>query len=114
MNSISLVGRLLSNPLYKEGETNSAKFTLAINNGTKNTYIPCVAFGRTATIIASYFKKGSRIGIEGEIRSNNPEKLTDLRIEINAKKVYFIDKKGEGTAEDEYDPIQDVADSFGW
>lgn len=116
MNSVSLVGRLLTDPMFKNGDTPTAKVTLAINSVGRKTYIPCVAFGKTANMLNEYFKKGNRIGVEGEIRCNNFENFNEMRIEVCIKKVHFIDKKGDSVVEDDTPvvPDRDVDDVFGW
>lgn len=82
MNCVSLVGRFVRDPevRYSTGENANAscRFTIAVQRKYKNPdgtygadFISCVAFRQTAEFIAKYFKQGSLIGINGEIRTGN-------------------------------------------
>lgn len=63
-------------------------------NGDKVTqWHNCVAFGKTAELVAQYAKKGSRIYVEGEMQYSEYEKdgvkMFSAKVVINA--VSFID-----------------------
>ena len=81
-NLIMLNGRLTKDvELSKGGSTEIARFTIAVNRAFKNQdgvrdtdFHNCVAFGKTAEIISTYFEKGSMIGIIGELQDNNYQK----------------------------------------
>lgn len=81
-NLIMLNGRLTKDvELSKGGNTEVARFTIAVNRAFKNQegvrdtdFHNCVAFGKTAEIISTYFEKGSMIGIIGELQDNNYQK----------------------------------------
>ena len=87
MNRVILIGRLTKDPMANEKYT---RISIAVNRKTKNEsgnydadFINCVAFGKTAELINTYFKKGSQIGIEGRIQTGSYEK--------NGQKVYTTD-----------------------
>lgn len=82
-NVIILNGRLTRDPeitTMNDGKS-IAKFTLAVNRSFKDAngerqadFHNCVIFGNRAEAIGKYFKKGSAIGVMGELRDNNYEK----------------------------------------
>lgn len=79
-NLVVLNGRLVRDVemRFANSGTAIANFTIAVNQSRKNEngereadFINCVAFSKTAEMIANYFKKGNMIGIVGEYRNNN-------------------------------------------
>lgn len=81
MNSVSLIGRLGQNPelKYTPSGTALAKFSLAVDgrkgqNGEKETHwIDCVAWQKTAEVIAEHCQKGKQIGVNGRLNVNQWE-----------------------------------------
>lgn len=80
MNKVVLLGRLTAKPELRYTASNVAytRFTVAVNrrqtkeDGSRDTdFIGCVAWRRTAEIIAQYFDKGRQICIEGNIRTGS-------------------------------------------
>ena len=80
MNKVVLLGRLTAKPELRYTQSNVAytRFTVAVNrrqtkeDGSRDTdFIGCVAWRRTAEIIAQYFDKGRQICIEGNIRTGS-------------------------------------------
>lgn len=81
MNSVALLGRMTKDLDLKTGgakNTSFGRFNLAVNRNYKNAdgkydadFINCLAFGKTAEIIAKYFKKGSQIAVIGHIQTGN-------------------------------------------
>lgn len=72
MNKTILTGRLTRDADYREGNTNIARFTLAVDRAGDGADFPsCKAFGKTADIISKYTRKGSRIGIEGHLQTGS-------------------------------------------
>ncbi|WFS86159.1 single-stranded DNA-binding protein [Clostridium phage vB_CpeS-17DYC] len=72
MNQVNLLGRLSKDVDYRTGNTNIARFTLAVNRKFKRDeadFINCIAFGKTADIINQYFSKGSQIAISGNTKN---------------------------------------------
>lgn len=72
MNTVNIIGRLTKDAELRK--TNSEKavcsFCIAVDAGQDKTYfIDCVAWNKRAEAIAKYFKKGSKIGISGELSS---------------------------------------------
>ena len=82
MNKVILVGRLTKDPelRFAAGSgTGICRFTVAVNRPVKkdspkeSDFIGCVAFGKTAEIIAQYLTKGREIAISGSIRTGSYE-----------------------------------------
>lgn len=79
MNKVVLVGRMVRDPelRYAAGSGNAvSRFTVAVNRQFKKDetdFIGCVAFGKTAEIIAQHFTKGEQIAISGSIRTGSYE-----------------------------------------
>ena len=115
MNNVNIVGRITKD--IELQVTNNGKqvvkFTVAVNRRTKDKqadFISCIAWEKTASIIESYFFKGSLIGINGSIQTGS--------YEINGRKVYTTDvlvkeidflEKREQTIDDT--PVEPVYES---
>lgn len=91
MNSVSLMGRLTRDPELRytaNTQMANARFVVAVNrklskekrqeaenNGYPTAdFISCMAWGKTAENIATYFKKGQRIAVSGHIQTGSYEK----------------------------------------
>jgi single-strand DNA-binding protein len=82
MNKVILIGRLTKDPdlRFTPGAgTAVATFSLAVDRRIKKEgqaevdYINCVAFGKTAEIMAQYLAKGRLVGVSGSIRTGSYE-----------------------------------------
>jgi single-strand DNA-binding protein len=79
MNTITLVGRLGKDVEQSTSKANKpiAKFSIATNDGygdnKKTNWHNCVAFGKTAEILAQYVSKGSEIAVNGSVDYNQYE-----------------------------------------
>ena len=86
MNSVCLSGRLTKDieiRVTPRGKK-TASFTLAVRRDKDNTdFINCVAWEKTAEILAQYTSKGSLINAVGRINTRN--------YESNGKKVYVTE-----------------------
>lgn len=76
MNKVVLVGRLTKDPelRYAPGSgVPTCRFTVAVNRMKKDEadFINCVAFNKTAELIAQYLGKGRQIAISGSIRTGS-------------------------------------------
>lgn len=79
MNKVILIGRLVRDPELRYTQNNKAycNFTVAVNRGFKNAnneyetdFINCQTWGKTAENLQRYMRKGSQIGVEGQIQIN--------------------------------------------
>lgn len=68
-------------------------------DGNKVTdWINCVSWGKTADVIAQYFRKGSKIMIEGELQTRSYDDKDGKRVtvtEINITDFEFVESKKE-------------------
>ena len=90
MNNVSLMGRLTRDVDLRMTTSNLAvgRFNVAVdrklskekrqeaekNNQPTADFISCIAFGKTAENIATYFRKGQRIAETGHIQTGSYEK----------------------------------------
>lgn len=105
MNLCILKGNLTKQPELKYTTSNTAvaKFTVAVARMKKDDgadFINCVAFGKTAEIIANNMDKGSPILIEGRIQTgsyDNKEGNKVYTTDVIVNRFEFISgKKQEG------------------
>lgn len=103
MNTVNLLGNLVADPELRGQKNNVANFRIAVQRPFKNKqtdeyetdFITCVAFGKTAEIIANNFKKGNKIGVTGSIQTGSYEKdgqrvyTTDVAV----NQVTFVERK---------------------
>lgn len=81
MNKVILMGRLTADPVLAQTQSgvSSCRFSIAVNRrfvdkqtGERQAdFIRCTAWRQTAEFINRYFKKGSMICVEGELRQDN-------------------------------------------
>jgi single-strand DNA-binding protein len=107
MNKNFYIGRLVKDIEIKnlQGDKKVGNFTLAVNresNREKVDFIPCVAWNKTAEVLAKYTSKGSLILVEGELNidKNNDQWYT----KVNVNKVELLGKNTETqeTKKEEY------------
>ena len=85
MNYVSLLGRLTRDPevTYTQSGKAFTRFSIAVSRGTSNRdevdFINCVAWEKRAETISQYFKKGSRILVQGRISTGSYEKNGETR-----------------------------------
>ena len=107
MNRVTLVGNVVKDLELKdykndEKEGKYVRFTLAVNeyNVKRNeriaTFIEIVAFDKKAIILAHNVGKGSRLAVEGKIRTSNYVSETGekkYKVDIILSEFTFIDTK---------------------
>jgi len=104
MNQTNLIGRLTADPelKYTQSGTAVSKFTIAVDRQFKNAsgeretdFIRCVAFKKTAEIIAQYQKKGNQIGVSGRIQTGSYDKdgVRHYTTDILVDNFTFLDNK---------------------
>lgn len=83
MNKVILMGRLTRDPevRYAGGDSSAvARYTLAVDRkikkegGDQADFIQCVAFGKSGEFAEKYFKKGTKVVVEGRIQTGSYEK----------------------------------------
>ena len=111
MNQLSLVGRIVRTPILREGSAKPrVNFTIAVDrNGEGTDWIPCVAWGPTATAIAEYTDKGHLVAIEGRLSTGkytNDAGETVYTLDVIGTRVGFISKPRNATTTPEnVDPV---------
>lgn len=113
MNLVALYGRLTRDPelKYSQNGTASCFATIAVNrpmsrekrqeaeaNGQPTAdFIGIKAFGKTAEMLANYFRKGNRIAVEGRISTGSYEKNGErvYTTDVIVGRVHFIETAAE-------------------
>ena len=110
LNKAILMGRLTRDPemRYTQSNTPVTSFTLAIDrdrkgpNGERQTdFIDCVAWGKQAEFVKSWFAKGMMAIVVGRIQSRNWEDRNGNKrtsVEINANEILFGESKKDKAA----------------
>ena len=105
MNKVILVGRLTKDPELKYTNTNIpvVQFTIAVNrtfqnkNGEKQAdFISCVVWRQQAENFAKYMRKGSLIGIDGQIQTrqyDDPNGVRKYITEVICDSIHFLESK---------------------
>lgn len=120
MNSICLVGRIGQDLELKHTQSGKevVSFALAVRRDKDTTdWLDCVAWGKTAQLIADYFKKGSAIGITGRLQSRTWEDKEGKKrkaVEVFVSGITFCDsgeeKAKKGTPHEPQGEFVPVAD----
>ena len=113
MNKVSLVGNVVNDLELKEykndeGEGKYVRFTLAVNeyNVKRNekiaTFVEIVAFDKKAIILAHNVGKGSKLAVEGKLRTSSylkSEGEKKYKVDIILSEFTFIDSKKKAVNE---------------
>jgi single-strand DNA-binding protein len=123
MNITILKGNLARDPELRvvgsgDRQTSVVNFTVAVSreftkaNGTQDkitSFIPCEAWDSGAEAIASTFKKGDLVMIEGSLRNDSWEKdgvkHSTLKIRVNNFSKIFKTKKNDQTSDQESETV---------
>lgn len=113
MNVVILYGRLTRDPelKYSQGGVANCFATVAVDRGmTKEKrkqaeaagqptadFIGIKAFGKTAELLANYFRKGNRIALEGRIQTGSYEKNGEraYTIDVIVNRLHFVESAKE-------------------
>ncbi|MEG1470493.1 MAG: single-stranded DNA-binding protein [Anaerovoracaceae bacterium] len=124
MNSVQLVGRFTRDPevRYADSGVSIARFNLAVDRqfkkegGDTADFIGCIAFGKTAEFVEKYFRKGTRIGINGRIQTGSYTNKDGVKVyttDVVVDKVEFVESKSSsGTDKDTGGYDQSNGDGF--
>lgn len=125
INKVIISGNLVRDPETRilENGTHLAKMSIANNqryrdrNGEwqeKTCYVNVVAWRKTAELVSEFCRKGSPVLVEGELVYNSWEDRDGSkrsRIELNARRIQFLERKGQDPSGDDYS--NDGSDSAG-
>jgi len=104
MNNVTLIGRNCKEIELKGDKVKFCKFTLAVSRMKKDDpadFINCVAFGKTAEVVAEYVKKGHRLAVNGRIQTgsyDNKEGNKVYTTDIMINNVEFLETKNNDDA----------------
>ena len=129
MNNISLIGRLTKEPELKSTSNGNKviSFCLAVDRRTKDKatdWIDCVAWNKTAEIIAQYCHKGKMLSVTGSLQTRTWEDNEGNKHKVTEVNVMSIDLLGgsekadkpseEAVTADEPEPaVVDQAETIG-
>ena len=106
MNSVILIGRLTRDPEMRYTPSGAAvtNFTLAVDKRKREDgadFFDCVAWQKTAELIAQYLGKGRKCGIQGRLQSRVWEAESGKRkvTEVVVESVEFLDKPKDAPSE---------------
>lgn len=108
LNNNNYIGNICTDIKLHGENNNVAKFMIAVRRNFKNKqtdkyesdFIPVIAFGKTAEIIANNFEKGKQIGITGRYQSGSYENNEGKKIythDIVVNDITFVGSKNSGT-----------------
>jgi single-strand binding protein len=102
MNQVLLIGRLTKDPELKYSQSGKAfcRFSLAVAkefNRNETDFFDCVAWNKTAEIIAEYMRKGRKIAVYGRLETGSYEKegRSIKTYNIIVDKFEFVDSGGK-------------------
>lgn len=109
MNKVIIMGNLGRDPETRYMPSGAAATTINVatsrgwtdkNSGEKQeetSWHRCVAFGKTAEVIAEHFTKGRKILIEGRLKYGQYEKdgITRYTCDIVIERFEFVEKRGD-------------------
>lgn len=106
MNLVVITGRLTRDPSLKQTTTGTAvcNFSLAVDKRKREDgadFFDCVAWQKTAELIAQYLGKGRKCGIQGRLQSRTYQAAdgTNRKVmEVVVESVEFLDKPKEATS----------------
>lgn len=119
MNKVLLIGRLTKNPEIRHTQNGATvvSYTLAVNRRVQTPgqpdadFISCVAWNKTADLMAQYLHKGSLIGIEGRIQTRSYDNQYGNRVyvtEVMTESIQFLEPKNAGEQNAGYKPNNTV------
>lgn len=124
LNSVVIAGNLTKDPIFRQTTSGTpvVNFSIASNRRFKDKnedwkedvcYVGIVAWNRLADSCKDRLKKGNAVLVDGELQSRTfkTEDGTNRTIvEIKARRIQFLNKKGTGVASDKEDEITTFTD----
>ena len=119
MNKVLLIGRLTKDPEIRHTQNGATvvSYTLAVNRRVQTPgqpdadFISCVAWNKTADLMAQYLHKGSLIGVEGRIQTRSYDNQYGNRVyvtEVMTESIQFLEPKNAGKQNEGYEPNNTV------
>lgn len=117
MNVAVISGRLTDAPQVRyntEGKAR-ASYTLAVGYSANETsFIKCAAYDKQAEFAEKYFKKGSRVEVQGRIHTGSYDDANGKKVyftEITVSKQDFAETKAEAAARENTNGFLDADDA---
>lgn len=111
MNSCNFCGRLTKDPELKTTQSGKkyTRFCLAVDgikdkDGNKTAdFVDCIAWNKSAEIIAQYARKGSKLGVSGRLHTTTFDKEGEKRksVDIVVNEFELLDSKPKEQAQTE-------------
>lgn len=116
MNVVILYGRLTRDPelKYSQGGVANCFATVAVDRGMSREkreeaeaagrptadFIGIKSFGKTAELLANYFRKGNRVALEGRIQTGSYEKNGErvYTTDVIVNRLHFVESAKENGA----------------
>lgn len=121
MNKVILIGRLCADPevRYTQNQKPVATYRLAVDRQVKREgqaeadFLTCVAWNKGAEFASKYLHKGTKIAIEGQIRTRSYDDKDGKRVfvtEIIVDRHEFCESRSSasGNSEPEYSGMTDA------
>lgn len=122
---VTIVGTLVRDPELKYTTNQKAvcEITVAVSKGNKGNektaFIDCVLFNKAAELTSEYYRKGSPIGLDGELVQDNWEDRQTgqkrSKMKVQASGLHFLPRSGKRSnrsdSDDEPKPRNDDLDS---
>lgn len=105
VNRVFLIGRLTKDVEVRTTTTgkNVGSFTLAVDKATGEgaDFFDCVAWEKTADLLAQYTGKGSKVHVEGSMQQRSWDDKESgakrSKVEVVVRDVTFLDSKSEAS-----------------
>lgn len=123
LNKAQVIGNLGADPkvtIINNGQTKVASFSVAttergyttqsgVQVQEKTEWHNIVCFGKLADVVDKYLKKGSKVFIEGKMRTRSYEDRNGIKrsvMEINAEVMEMLDGKQQNQQQQQYEQPQ--------
>ena len=112
MNKVIMMGNLTRDVEVRDASNNTtiARAGIAVARPFKpkeTDFFNLVAFGKTAEFLGKWFSKGSKILVEGHLRTSNYEDKQGVKktaTDIIVEQIEFAGSKRDSAPRDEFDP----------
>ena len=112
MNKVILIGRLVADPELRHTQSGTAlcRYRLAVDRpfkkeGQKNVdFLNCLAWNKNAEFASRHLRKGTKIAVEGHIKTDNFEKdgVKHYTFEIEVDRHEFCESKAPAESASSY------------
>lgn len=116
MNSVSIVGRITRDLELRKTQAGDSvlNFTLAVDDPFSKDgeadFVPVVVWRKTADIVSQYCHKGTRLGVEGKIKTKliDREGKKSVWFEVLGTNVTFLESKSKEELKQNVKPTEDI------